>query len=70
MLQLSAPGMSTTSSAKARETIKHLVGNVVNRPADGNPKGWAQRVIDRADSGQKVTPTMLSMAREALAGEN
>lgn len=70
MLQLSAPGMSATSSAKAREAIKHLVGNVVNRPSDGNPKGWAQRVLDRAEAGQKVTPTMLSMAREALAGSD
>jgi len=69
MLQLTAPGQSTTSSAKAREAIKHLVGNVVNRPADGNPKGWAQRVLDRAEAGQKVTPTMLSMAREALRAE-
>jgi hypothetical protein len=70
MLQLSAPGMAATSSAKAREAIKQLVGQVVHKPADGDPKGWAQRILDRAAAGQKVTPTMLSMAREALSGSD
>lgn len=69
VLALTAPGQSTTSSAKAREAIKQLVGQVVNRPADGDPKGWARRLLDRAQAGQKVTPTMLRMAQEALAHE-
>jgi hypothetical protein len=66
MLALTAPGQATTSSAKAREAIKQIVGQVVHKPADGNPKGWARRVIERAEAGGKVTPTMLSMARDAL----
>jgi hypothetical protein len=66
MLTLSAPGQSTTSSAKAREAIKQLVGRVVHKPADGDPKGWARRILEREKAGEKVTPTTLKLAREAL----
>ncbi|WP_440966127.1 hypothetical protein ACL58G_07810 [Massilia sp. GER05] len=66
MLQLTAPGQSTTSSAKAREAIKQLVGQIVHKPADGDPKGWARRILDRHKAGEKITPTQLSMAQDAL----
>lgn len=69
MLALTSPGQSTTSSAKAREAIKQLVGQVVHKPADGNPKGWAQRILDRHAAGDKITPAQLRMAQEALAME-
>lgn len=69
MLALTAPGQSTTSSAKAREAIKQIVGQVVNRPADGNPQGWAQRILDRHAAGDKISPAQLRMAQEALAIE-
>lgn len=70
MLQLTAPGLSTTSTEKARAAIQRALGQVVNKPADGNPLGWARRLLDRYEAGGKVTPTMLSMAREALGAEN
>jgi hypothetical protein len=66
MLQLTAPGQSTTSSAKAREAIKQLVGQIVHKPADGDPKGWARRILDRHKACEKITPTQLSMAQDAL----
>ena len=69
MLALTSPGQSTTSSAKAREAIKQIVGQVVHKPADGNPKGWAQRILDRHAAGDKITPAQLRMAQEALATE-
>lgn len=69
MLQLTAPGQSTTSTEKARAAIQHALGQVVNRPADGNPLGWARRVLERAAAGEKLTPTTVQMAREALAAE-
>jgi hypothetical protein len=69
LLALTAPGQSTTSSAKAREAIKQLVGQVVHKPADGNPKGWARRILDRHTAGDKITPTQLRMAQEALQAE-
>ncbi|SDC69788.1 hypothetical protein SAMN05428966_102138 [Massilia sp. PDC64] len=67
MLQLTAPGKSTTSQERAAEAIQRALGQVVHKPADGNPLGWARRVLDRFEAGDKVTPTMLSMAREALS---
>jgi hypothetical protein len=67
MLALTSPGQSTTSSAKARETIKQLVGKVVHKSADGNPKGWARRILDRHAAGDKITPAQLRMAQDALA---
>jgi hypothetical protein len=66
MLALTSPGQSTTSTEKARAAIQRALGQVVHKPADGNPMGWARRVLDRYEAGDKVTPTMLSMAREAL----
>jgi hypothetical protein len=69
MLALTAPGQSATSTAKAREAIKHIVGQVVHKPVDGNPKGWAQRILDRHTAGDKITPAQLRMAQEALAAE-
>ena len=32
----------------------------------GDPKGWARRIIDRSEAGQKVNPTSLDMAKRAL----
>jgi hypothetical protein len=69
MLALTSPGQSTTNSTKAREAIKQLVGQVVHKPADGNPKGWAQRILDRHAAGDKITPAQLRMAQDALATE-
>jgi len=33
---------------------------------DGDPKGWAKRIIDRHKSGEKVRPISLKFAEEAL----
>lgn len=68
-LALTSPGQSTTSTEKARAAIQRVLGQVVNRPADGDPKAWARRLLDRAEAGEKVTPTMLRMAQEALQPE-
>lgn len=67
MLALTAPGQSTTSTPKAREAIKQIVGQVVNRPADGDPKGWARRILEREAAGEHVLPIQARFAREALA---
>jgi hypothetical protein len=66
-LQLTAPGKSTTSNAAAKQAIENLVRNVVNRPASTDPKAWARNLLARADAGEKLTPTQVQMAREALA---
>lgn len=67
MLQLTSPGRSTTTSAKARETIAHLVSTVVNKPASTDPRGWARAILARERAGEKLTPTQLQMARDALS---
>lgn len=67
MLALTSPGQSATDTAKARAAIKHLVGSVVNRPVDGDPKGWARRILERDAAGEKLTPSTVRMAREALS---
>lgn len=69
MLQLTAPGQSTTSSEKARAAIAHLVSSVVNRPGSADPKAWARRLLAREHAGEKLSPTQVHMAREALAHE-
>lgn len=66
MLALTSPGQSTTSTAKAREAIKRVLGQVVHKSADGDPKAWARRIVTRHAAGEKITPTQLNMAQEAL----
>lgn len=69
VLTLTAPGLSTTCSEKARAAIKHALGQVVNRPADADPKAWARRMLARHEAGAKLTPAQIRMAQEALAAE-
>jgi hypothetical protein len=67
MLALTAPGRSTTSSEKARAAVQQLVSQVVNKPATTDPKAWAGKLLAREAAGEKLTPTQVNMAREALA---
>lgn len=69
MLQLTAPGKSTTDSEKARAAIKQAIGQVLHKPANHDPKGWARKLLAREAAGERLTPIQISMAREALAGE-
>jgi hypothetical protein len=69
MLTLTAPGKSTTGSEKARAAIRQAIGQVLHKPADVDPKGWARKILLRAKAGEKLTPVQVSMAREALASE-
>jgi hypothetical protein len=69
MLQLTAPGKSTTNTEKAKAAIAKLVSSVVNKPASIDPKGWARRLLERAAAGENLTRTQLQMARDALANE-
>lgn len=66
MLQLTAPGQSTTSSVKARQAIQQLVATVVNRPADEDPKAWSRRILAKHAAGAAVSPLQLQFAQEAL----
>lgn len=68
-LQLTAPGKASTSSAKAKAAIANLVGQVLHKPAGADPKSWARNLLARAAAGEKLTPTQVQMAREALATE-
>lgn len=69
MLQIAAPGRSTTSSEKARQAVAQLVSQVVNRPASTDPKAWARKIVARAAAGDKLTATQVQFAQEALAHE-
>lgn len=69
MLQLTAPGKSTTSQERAAEAIHQLAGLVLNRPANCDPRGWARRIVARHAAGDKITPAQLRMAQEALQTE-
>jgi hypothetical protein len=66
MLALTAPGKSPASTEKARAAIKQAIGSVLHKPADHDPRAWARAIVARADAGENITPTQLSMAREAL----
>lgn len=70
VFELTAPGQSLTTSEKAKATIANLVGNVINRAPPADRLGWARQVLERAAAGEKLTPTTVQMAREALATEN
>ena len=37
---------------------------------EGDPKGWAKRIIDRYESGEKVRPISLKFAQEALRSKH
>jgi hypothetical protein len=69
MLVLTAPGKSTTTSAKAKAAIAQLIGQVLHKPASTDPKAWARKLLARAAAGEKVTPTQVQFAQEALAHE-
>jgi hypothetical protein len=68
-LELTAPGKSTTSPTAAKAAIAKLVNSVVNRPASTDPKGWARKLLARADAGEKLTPAQVQIARDALGTE-
>lgn len=68
-LQLTAPGKASTSSATAKAAIAKLVGQVLHKPAGNDPKAWARRILERQAAGEKLTPTTVSMAQQALGTE-
>ena len=65
-MKLAAPGKSATSTAKAREAIKQAADQVMHTFASTD---WARKLLARRDAGEKLTPTQVSMAKEALAHE-
>lgn len=69
MLALTAPGQSATSTEKARAAIKQAIGSVLHKPAHHDPKGWARKLVARHQAGERITPTQLSMAQQALGEE-
>jgi hypothetical protein len=69
VFELTAPGQSLTTCEKAKALIGTLVGKVINREPPADRLGWARRVLERAAAGEKLTPTTVQMARDALATE-
>lgn len=69
VFELTAPGQSTTSCEKAKAKIANLIGSVINREPPADRLGWARQVLARAAAGEKLTPTQVQMARDALATE-
>lgn len=65
-LQLTAPGKASTSSARAREAIKQAAGVILHKAPNTE---WARTLLARHQAGEKLTPTQVQMAREALATE-
>jgi len=69
VFELTAPGQSLTTCEKAKALIGNLVGNVINRQLPADRLRWARQILDRAAAGEKLTPTTVQMARDALAAE-
>ncbi len=62
-MKLAAPGKSTTGTAKAREAIKQAADQVMHTFAS---TAWARTLLDRHKAGEKLTPTQVLFARQAL----
>lgn len=62
-VKLAAPGKSTTSTEKAREAIKQAADQVLHGFASTE---WARKLLERHKAGEKLTPTQILFARQAL----
>ena len=67
MVALPAPGKAKTSREEASQRLRELGATTIVTDAAGNdPKRWARKLLEREASGEKLTLTQASMAREAL----
>ena len=39
---------------------------ILNKKYDGDPRGWAKRIIDKHNEGQMVSMAVLKMAKEVI----
>lgn len=62
-MKLAAPGKSSTSTEKARQAIKQAADQVLHSFASTE---WARKLKARYEAGEKMTPTQILMARQAL----
>lgn len=67
-LMLEAPSRASTNE-KAKQAIKRIIGNIMNKPANHDQKGWAKRILARDAAGEKVSAIQIKFAREALGAE-
>ena len=49
---------------KVKQVLQEIAK--VSKPSGYNPRGWAHRIIDRFNAGEKVASATLKMARDAL----
>jgi hypothetical protein len=63
MKALAAPGRSTTGTEKARQAIKQAADQVIHTFANTD---WARKLLARYKAGEKLTPTQVLFARQAL----
>lgn len=69
VVMLAAPETKATSNDRAQEAIKDVASKMVNKPVNYNYKWWAQNLLDRAKSGEKLLPIQVQFARQALGAE-
>ncbi|WP_312165889.1 hypothetical protein [Massilia timonae] len=69
MLQLTAPGKSTTNTEKARAAIAHAVRCVSHKGPNHDHLGWARRLAAREQAGESLLPYQVQCAHEALERE-
>jgi hypothetical protein len=63
MKALAAPGKSATGTEKARQAIKQAADQVMHTFAG---TAWARKLLERHKAGERLTPTQVLFARQAL----
>jgi hypothetical protein len=68
MVALPAPGKTKTSREEASRILRELgAATIVKDFRGGDGRAWAKKLLAQEAAGEKLTPTQVSMAREALA---